>query len=73
MRFPSRDEIQAVRARYPAGTRIRLISMEDPYAPIKPDTCGTVMSVDDLGDLIMKWDNSRTLAIVPEEDEFQVI
>ena len=73
MHFPSREEILTVRAKYPAGTRIRLISMEDPYAPIKPGTCGTIMSVDDLGDLIMKWDNGRMLAIVPEEDEFQVI
>lgn len=58
---------------YPKGTRIELISMEDPYAPIEPGTQGTVEFVDDMGQIHMRWDNGRTLALVPSEDSFQKI
>lgn len=59
--------------KYPAGTRIELISMEDPYAPIAPGTKGTVAHVDDIGTIHMKWDNGRTLGLIPGEDSFRVI
>ena len=56
---------------YPEGTRLLLNSMNDPYAPIPPGTRGTVDFVDDAGQIHMKWDNGRTLAIVPSEDDFR--
>lgn len=56
---------------YPKGTRIELIRMNDPYAPVPCGTRGTVEHVDDAGQLHMKWDNGRTLALVPEVDEFR--
>lgn len=31
---------------YPPGTRIELISMDDPYAPVPPGTRGTIKFVD---------------------------
>lgn len=58
---------------YPKGTRIELISMNDPYAPIEPGTQGTVEFVDDIGQIHMRWDNGRTLAIIPTEDSFRKI
>ena len=58
---------------YPKGTRIEVISMEDPFAPIEPGAQGTVEFVDDIGQIHMKWDNGRTLALVPEEDQFRKI
>jgi len=58
---------------YPPGTRIRLNSMNDPYAPITPGTEGVVDVVDDDGQLHMKWDNGRTLALIPGEDSFTVL
>lgn len=61
------------REMYPKGTRIELISMEDPYAPIEPGTQGTVEFVDDMGQIHMRWDNGRTLALVPSEDNFKKI
>ena len=45
--------------------------MNDPYAPVPPGTRGTVDFVDDAGQIHMKWDNGRTLAIVPSEDDFR--
>jgi hypothetical protein len=71
--FPSRKEVERIRKQYPVGTRIELISMDDPHAPIEPGTQGTIEFIDDAGGLHMKWDNGRTLGIVPGEDSFKVI
>ena len=56
---------------YPPGTRIELLSMEDPYNPVPSGTKGTVSFVDDLGGIHMKWDNGRTLALIPNQDQFR--
>ena len=34
---------------------------------------GTVIYVDDAGQIGMKWDNGRSLVIIPGEDLFEVI
>ena len=68
-----RKMIKFIKEQYPPGTRIRLDSMNDPYAPIAPGTEGIVELVDDAGSIHMKWDNGRTLAIVPGEDSFTVL
>lgn len=36
MVFPRKEEVEAVRARYPLGTRVELVSMDDPYSKLKP-------------------------------------
>lgn len=61
------------RQHYPPGTRIRLLNMDDPFAPVRPGTCGRVECVDDAGQLHMKWDNGRSLAVIPGEDSFEVL
>ncbi len=38
MRIPTREEVIRMRELYPPGTRIRLMGMEDPYAPIEQGT-----------------------------------
>ena len=58
---------------YPVGTRIELISMEDSYAPVPSGTKGTVVCVDDIGTIHMKWDNGSTLGLIPGEDSFREI
>ena len=65
--------IQMYKEIYKKGTRIKCISMDDPYYPIAPGTKGTVVAVDDMGTIHMKWDNGRTLGLVPGEDEFKII
>ena len=62
-----------IKKQYPAGTRIKLINMDDPWHPVEPGTEGTVEFVDDIGQIHMKWDNGRTLALVPGQDEFEII
>lgn len=64
-------QAQRIKENYPPGTRIELISMEDPFAPIPQGTRGTVKAVDDIGQLHMHWDNGRSLAVVPGEDSFR--
>ena len=63
-----RRQAQRYKENYPPGTRVMLLSMEDPWAPVPSGTRGTVEAVDDIGQLHMKWDNGRTLALVPGED-----
>ena len=57
---------------YPKGTRIELISMEDSQA-VPSGTKGTVVCVDDMGTIHMKWDNGRTLGLIPNVDSFKKI
>ena len=68
-----RKMVNFIKEQYPPGTRIRLNSMEDPYAPILPGTEGEVDFVDDKGQIFMKWDNGRTLPLAPGEDSFTVL
>lgn len=72
-RFLSQNEVERIKEQYPKGTRIELISMDDPYSAIKPGMQGTVDKVDDIGTLHMKWDDGRTLGVVPDEDSFKVV
>ena len=62
---------QRMKSNYPVGTRIELISMNDPYSPVEPGTRGTVAYVDDIGSIGMKWDNGRSLSLIPGEDSFR--
>ena len=57
------------------GKRIKLISMDDDPKtnPIQPNTMGTIISVDDMDYYQVKWDNGRTLNLLPNEDEFEFI
>ena len=66
-----RRTAERMKQTYPPGTRIQLDHMEDPWAPVPPGTRGTVAYVDDIGQIGMKWDNGRSLSLVPGEDSFR--
>lgn len=55
------------------GQRIRLLHMADKYHPVPDGTEGSVDFIDDGGNVHMKWDNGRTLALIPDVDEFILI
>ena len=66
----TRREIAELRLNYPPGTRIMLEYMEDNWA-VPRGTRGSVTQVDDAGTIHMKWDNGRSLGIVPQADQFR--
>ena len=68
----NREYAQRIKEQYPVGTRIRLESMNDPQA-VPSGTEGTVIGVDSIGQIMMKWDNGRSLSLVPGEDSFSII
>lgn len=69
---PSDELIEILRKRYPKGTRIELVFMND-FRPIAPGTKGTVNHVDDMGTIHVDWDDGRRLGLVYDEDIFNVL
>lgn len=69
----NRAKVEMLKLKYPKGTRIRLIHMDDPFAPVEDGTLGTVEVVDDGGQIHIHWDNGRGLALVPEVDVFEEV
>ena len=72
MNTSSREAIQALRERYPAGTAVELIRMEDAYAP-PAGTIGKVIAVDDIGTVHIAWQTGSSLGCVPGVDSFRVL
>lgn len=70
--IPDREVIERIRREFPPGTRMRLTFMDDPQAP-PIGTEGTVLGVDDIGSLLMQWDNGSGLNLVYGEDCADVI
>lgn len=66
-----RKMAESTKKLYPPGTRIELICMKDPYAPVPAGTRGTVKFIDSMGTLLPEWDNGRSLGVVPGEDSFR--
>lgn len=72
MGYPKRETVERLRRQYPAGTRIELLSMDDPQAPPE-GTRGTVLAVDDIGSLIVAWDNGSSLNVAYGIDQVRVL
>jgi hypothetical protein len=53
------------------GKRIVLDHMDD-QDPIPAGSAGTIFHVDGWGQIHVKWDNGRSLAVIPEKDKFQI-
>ena len=68
-----RNKVEMVKRQYPVGTRIRLNSLCNDERGMPAGLCGTVVGVDDQPSLLMKWDNGRSLSLMPFEDDFAVI
>ena len=65
--FVKREIVERLRKQYPAGTRVELVRMNDEQAP-PIGTRGTVTGVDDLGSIMVSWDNGGSLSVVYGED-----
>lgn len=63
MRIIKENELEAIRTAYLAGTRVKLLNMDDLQSP-PVETQGTVYGVDDTGSLLVHWDNGSSLNVV---------
>ena len=72
MKFPSRERIAVLRQKYPKGTMVELISMEDAQAP-PPGTLGEVQGVDDAGQILVHWRTGSSLKLLPGVDSFRIL
>ena len=70
----SRKEIliQMIKEQYKPGMRVRLLRMDDLQAlPI--GTEGTVRGVDDIGSVMVAWDNGCGLNVILDEDRIEIL
>lgn len=73
MTFPRKDIVEAIRAWYPKGTRVALVSMDDPYSKLKPGDRGTVEYVDDTATVHVRWDCDSGLGVVYGADHIRIL
>jgi hypothetical protein len=71
--FLNENNDDAIMPTVKKGDRIELIEMVDDPNPIEKGEKGTVQGIDGLGHILVKWDNGRSLSLVPEVDRFKVI
>lgn len=71
--FPSQKEVEVLRKKHPAGTRIKLSKMDDPYSKLESGDCGTVTHVDDAGTIHVSWERGGSLGLIPDVDAFETI
>ena len=71
--FMTQKQVEMLRNQYLPGTRICCDGMPDDPRPIESGTLGTVVGVDDAGQIMMKWDNGRTLSLIPGVDSFHTV
>ena len=72
MRFPNKEQIELLRKKYPTGTRVELLQMEDMQAPPR-GTKGTVYGVDDTGSLLVHWDNGSGRNVIYGVDSCRIV
>ena len=71
--YISKAALEARRVRYKKGCRVELVSMEDPYAKLMPGEQGTVIAVDDIGSVHIKWDSGSNVAALHNEDVIKLV
>ena len=70
----SKETLDRLRKDYPAGARVELLHMDDPYnKKLYPGSKGTVRFVDDMGTIHVRWDCGSSLGVVYGEDNCRVI
>ena len=62
-----RGIVESLKRQFPVGCRVKLVKMDDPQAP-PIGTLGTVLGVDDIGSIMVSWDNGCGLNVVYGED-----
>ena len=73
MREIRREMLEMLGKKFTKGTRVSLVRMNDPYSTLKAGDKGTVIMVDDIGTIHVKWDNGSCLGVVFGEDSCRKI
>lgn len=63
MIFADKKELERLRRDYPAGCRLVLDEMNDPYRKMPAGLQGTCRGVDDAGNVLVSWDNGSCLNV----------
>ena len=58
-----KELLEHLQNKYPVGSRVELLHMDDAQAPPK-GTQGTVIGIDDTGSLLVNWDNGSGLNVL---------
>ena len=69
----SEEQLSIVRKKFMPGSRVELVRMNDPYTNLEEGATGTVVMVDDIGTIHVKWDCGSCLGIVYGEDRCTII
>lgn len=73
MREIRREMLEMLEKKFTKGTRVSLVRMNDPYSTLKAGDKGTVIMVDGIGTIHVKWDNGSCLGVVFGEDSCRKI
>lgn len=68
----SQKDIEFLKERYPVGTKVELVSMDDVQAPA-PGTKGIVKDVDDAGNVLVAWENGSSLSLISSIDKWKIV
>ena len=68
----SEKEIAKLKEKYPVGTKIRLLAMDDIQAP-PIGTEGVVYGVDGMGSLLVRWETGSHLSVLFGVDQVEEI
>jgi len=69
----SKAALEARRVRFKQGSRVELVSMNDPYTKLEPGDRGRVEFIDDIGTAHILWDNGLTLGAAYGEDHIKLV
>lgn len=61
------SELNVLRKQFTTGYKVKLVEMDDPFAP-PIGTTGVIRYVDDIGTIHVKWENGSGLGVVYGKD-----
>lgn len=67
-----KELLEHLRLKYPVGSRVELLHMDDVQAPPQ-GTLGTVIGIDDMGSLLVHWENGSGLNVLFGVDEVRKV
>ena len=73
MKTISKETLAMLREKYPEGTKVELVYMDDPYTKLTTGDKGMVRCVDDIGTIHISWDCGSSLGAVYGVDIVKII